>query len=98
MIEVALLAASSMVCQDIFEVLKDQSQARNRAFLAGCFDSLMYLALLTSNYIAITTLQGHKLSEKILVVSLVTVANFIGQGSGVLLGKRYIKDYNKKVN
>jgi hypothetical protein len=89
---VAILAALSMIVQDICEVLKDQSQARNRAFLAGLFDSLMYLALVASMTVSVTTLQGNSLSRKILVLSLITVANFVGQYTGVVLGKRLIKE------
>lgn len=88
---IALLAALAMVLQDILEVLKDQSQARNHALLAGAFDSLMWLALIASTTISVSALQGHSLSKKILVVSLVTIANFIGQGTGVLIGKKFIK-------
>jgi hypothetical protein len=90
--EVAILAALAMVTQDIFEVLKDQAQVRNRAILAGLFDSLMWLAVITTTAISVTILQGHSLSHKILVVGLVTIANFVGQGTGVLLGQRLIKE------
>jgi hypothetical protein len=90
--ELAIVAALSMITQDVLEVLKDQSQARNRAFLAGMFDSLMWFALITTTTISVTALQGHSLHQKVLVLILVTVANFVGQGTGVLLGKRFIKE------
>lgn len=90
--EVAILAAFAMITQDVFEVLKDQSQARNRAFLAGMFDSLMWFALITTTTISVTALQGHSLHQKILVLVLVTLANFIGQGTGVIIGKRFIHE------
>lgn len=89
---IAILAALSMVAQDILEVCKDQAQARNRAVLAGLFDSLMWLALITTTSISVTALQGHKTSQKVLVIILVSAANFIGQFTGVLIGKKYIKE------
>jgi hypothetical protein len=89
---VAILAAIAMVTQDIFEVLKDQAQARNRGFLAGLFDTLMWYALITSTTVSVTALQGHKLSQKVLVILLVSIANFAGQMSGVYLGSKYIKE------
>lgn len=92
MITLAILAAVSMIFQDILEVLKDQSQARNRAVLAGVFDTLMWLTLITSTSISVTALQGHSLKMKILVISLVSLANFGGQIAGVTIGKRFIKE------
>jgi hypothetical protein len=89
---IAIVAALSMICQDILEVLKDQAQARNRGFLAGLFDSLMWLALITTTSISVTALQGHKTSQKVAVLVLVTGANFIGQMTGVYFGKKYIKE------
>lgn len=92
MIWIIVLAALAMVAQDILEVLKDQSQARNRAVFAGIFDTLMWLCLITSTTVSVTALQGHKLSEKIIVIVAISVANFVGQYFGVKIGKRYIKE------
>lgn len=92
MMWIILLAAIAMIFQDILEVLKDQSQARNRAVLAGVFDTLMWLCLITSTTVSVTALQGHKLSEKIIVIVAISVANFVGQYSGVYIGKKYIKE------
>lgn len=94
MIFIIILAALSMVAQDILEVLKDQSQARNRGVLAGIFDTLMWLCLITSTTVSVTALQGHNLAEKIVVIVAISVANFIGQYSGVFIGKKYIKESN----
>lgn len=89
---IALIAALSMCCQDVLEVLKDQAQARNRAILAGLFDSLMWLALITTTSISVTALQGHKTSQKVLVIILVSAANFVGQFTGVIIGQKLIKE------
>ena len=89
---VALLAAVAMIFSDIFEVLKIDADSRNRALLAGVFDSLLWLATISTTAISVTILQGHSLHQKIWVIALVTVANFIGQGTGVLLGKKFIKE------
>ncbi len=87
-----LLAALAMVWQDIFEVFKDQSQARNRAVLAGLFDTLMYLGLVASMTVSVTVLQAHNTSHKIEALVIISVANFIGQFTGVIIGARYIKN------
>ena len=90
--ELILLASLSMVIQDLFEVLKVDSQSRNRAFLAGLFDTLMYLGLVVSMSVSVTILQGHDLKRKILILVCVSAANFVGQMTGVEIGKRFIKE------
>lgn len=89
---IAIFAALAMILQDVLEVLKDQAQARNRAILAGLFDSLMWLALITTTSISVTALQGHKINQKVLVIVLVSAANFVGQLTGVIIGEKLIKE------
>ena len=86
-----LYAALAMIIQDIFEVLKIQADARNRGWLAGIFDSLMWLAVITTTTISVTALQSHNVHEKLLVIISVNIAHFLGQLSGVWFGKRFIK-------
>lgn len=88
---VALLAALSMVVQDILATLLTQAEARDKAILAGVLDSVAWMAAITTTSISVTVLQGHDLKAKILVVLCVTAANFIGTTMGTLIGKRYIK-------
>lgn len=89
---IALLAALAMVIQDILEVCKIQSEARNRGLLAGIFDSLMWLAMILTTAVSVTTLQGHNTPEKVFVILAVSAANLIGSILGVSLGKRIVKD------
>jgi hypothetical protein len=89
---IIILAAISMIAQDICEVLKDQSQARNQATLAGIFDSIMYLVLFFSLGVGYATFRGHSDTLKVAFLIFITAANFIGQYSGVKIGKRYIKE------
>lgn len=89
---IALLAGLAMVCQDIIAVLEVQSEARNRPVLTGFLDALKWFAGITTTSISVTTLQGHNLHQKVLVVVAVSFANFIGSFTGVMIGKKYIKE------
>jgi len=89
---IALYAALAMFVQDIFYVLLTQAEARNRAQLAGALDSFAYLASLVVTVQAVTTLQGHDLGRKVIVLAAITAANYVGAVTGVLIGKRLIKE------
>lgn len=89
---IALLAAVAMLIQDVLSVLMVQAEARNHGWLAGLFDSFGWIATITTTSISVTTLQGHNLDEKVLVVSSVTAANFLGSALGVYLGRKLIKE------
>lgn len=91
MIIVIILAAITMFFQDILEALKDQAQARNQGNMAGFFDTLMWLCLITCTTISVKALLGHILWQKILAVVLISFANFFGQKTGVAIGARFIK-------
>lgn len=54
----ALAAAGAMLIQDIMGVLLVQAEARNRAGLAAAFDSVMWLAQISTVTISVTALQG----------------------------------------
>jgi hypothetical protein len=85
---IALLAAFSMLVQDIAEAIKIQAQARNHGWLAGFADAVMWLMLFFSMDIAITS-RG---SERVWAVCLITAANILGQKLGQIIGKRFIKE------
>lgn len=89
----ALLAALAMVFQDIIGVFQIQAEARNQASLAGIMDTIGWLLVITTMTISVSALQGKSLGEKVLVVVLVSLANFIGSYTGVKIGKRYIKNH-----
>lgn len=94
---IALWAALAMVAQDILAVCLVQAEARNRATLAGLLDSAAWLATITTATISVTTLQGHSLALKAVVVAAVTAANFIGSFSGVKIGQRLVRELPKAV-
>ena len=92
MITTALAAAGAMLINDVTAVLLVQSEARNRAGLAAIFDSIMWLAAITTTTVSVTALQGHQLSTKASVLIAVELANVLGCYIGVAIGKRMIKE------
>jgi hypothetical protein len=91
---VALYAALAMLVIDVAAVLLVQSEARNRAGLAAIFDSIMWLASITTTTVSVTALQGHHLSTKVSVLIAVELANVAGCYIGVAIGRRYVKERN----
>lgn len=89
---IALLAAGAMIIQDLVGTFLVQAEARNKAWLAALMDSLGWLFGIMTTSIAVTSLQGHDVKEKIIVVVAVSLANVAGTFAGVLIGKRFIKD------
>lgn len=92
MITLALEAAAAMLVQDITAVLLVQAEARNRAGLAALFDSVMWLASISTTTISVTALQGHQLGAKAMVIVAVELANVAGSYIGVAIGKRWIRE------
>lgn len=92
MIALAAEAAGAMLIQDVAAVLLVQAEARNRAMLSAIFDSVMWLASITTTTVSVTTLQGHHLSAKVIVLIAVELANVAGCIVGVQAGKRWIKE------
>lgn len=92
MILTPLYAALAMLVNDVAAVLLVQSEARNHAGLAAIFDSVMWLASISTTTISVTALQGHHLGTKALVVVAVTLANVAGCYIGVAIGRRLIKE------
>jgi hypothetical protein len=92
MLLTALAAAGAMLIQDITAVLLVQAEARNRAGLAAIFDSVMWLASITTTTVSVTALQGHHLGAKAVIVIAVTLANVAGCYAGVAIGRRWIKE------
>ena len=81
-----------MVIQDIMGVLLVQAEARNRAGLSALFDSIMWLAQISTVTISVTALQGHSLSAKAMVLVAVELANVAGCYIGGAVGKRTIRE------
>ena len=92
MIATALAAAGAMLVQDVMGVLLVQAEARNRAGLAAAFDSVMWLAQISTVTISVTALQGHQLSAKAAVIIAVELANVAGCYIGVAVGRRWVRE------
>ena len=92
MLLTALAAAAAMLVNDVAAVLLVQSEARNRAGLAAIFDSIMWLASITTTTVSVTALQGHHLDTKAAVLVAVELANVGGCYIGVAIGRRLIKE------
>ena len=88
---IAVYAAMCMVCQDVMGTLMVMAEARSRGWLAGVFDSAMWLFGIATTTISVTALQGHSTSEKVAVLVLVTAANLVGSRLGVYMGNRFVK-------
>ncbi len=89
---IALLAGAAMFVQDLLSAPLSQAEARNRAHLAGLLDTVGWIVAITTTFISVDVLQGHSLSAKIMVVVLVSGANYFGTLLGTKLGKRYVRD------
>ncbi len=86
------MAGISMVIADILSVLLVQAEARNRAHLAGLLDALGWGAAIIVTFITVTALQGHNMTEKVLVVLVISAANYAGSLIGVKFGSRFVHD------
>lgn len=89
---VAIIAAATMVVTDVLGVVMVMAEARNRGWLAGWMDTAQWIVGITTTTITVTALQGHSLSEKVLVVVLVSLANLFGTKLGQVIGHRFVTD------
>lgn len=87
---VALIAAIAMVITDIVGVIQVQAEAANRGWLAGICDAVAWGVGIATLTISVSALQGHNMGEKILVVTLVTIANVVGTKLGQVVGKKIL--------
>jgi hypothetical protein len=86
--EIAILAALSMLVQDISEAIKIIALSRNRGWSAGVTDAIMWLMALFSLGEALQ----HKGTERYEIIVLVTIANVLGQKIGQVIGNKIIKE------
>jgi hypothetical protein len=89
---VAILAALAMFAQDLIAVPLVQAESRTQAHLAGLLDTVGWLVAIATTFISVNTLQGHNTTEKVLVIVLVSGANYLGTLTGTKLGKRFVKE------
>lgn len=87
----ALLAALSMVVQDVLMTLMVVCENRGRWVLAGLLDCVGWIAQISTITIAGGSIIEHGLTpESWLIIIFVTIANFVGTGLGTVIG-RHIK-------
>lgn len=90
---IVVIAAISMLAQDLFEVTKMVAIDRSRPYLTGLLDTAMWLCWFASSSIAIGAEALHGwTAHTIAIVVAVSAANFVGCASGVVLGRHFIKD------
>jgi hypothetical protein len=87
---IAILAAVGMLAQDILGTMLTIAEAREKPALSGILDSAGWFPAIFTTAWTVTALQGHSLSEKVWVLLLVSVANFIGSYIGVMIGRRIV--------
>ena len=80
-----------MIVQDVPGVIMTQAAARDRANLTGLLDTLGWLAGIMTTSVSVTALRGHNWPFKIAVIAAVSVANYVGSVTGVLIGKKFVK-------
>jgi hypothetical protein len=87
---IACVAALCMICQDVVAVVLVQAEAANRGWLAGLADLIGWYVGIATTTISVTSLQGHSVSKKIWVLTLVGLANVVGTKLGQMTGKRIL--------
>lgn len=90
--EVALIAALSMLFQDVLAVLLVQAESRGKGLRSGVLDAAMWICGVVTNHYALNTLNGHNLMSTVVVVTLVSAANIAGCILGNRIGKKYFPD------
>jgi hypothetical protein len=79
-----------MMIQDTLGIILLLAATRNRGWLAGIMDSVQWLVGITTTTISVSAFQGHSMTEKILVVAIVSAANLFGTKLGEVLGNKYV--------
>lgn len=86
----ALVAAGTMLVQDVISVILVQAEAANRGWLAGLMDMLGWYVGIATTTISVTSLQGHDTSQKVEVLVLVGAANVFGTKLGQVVGQHFL--------
>lgn len=93
----ALLAACSMVVQDLLMTTMCVAENRGRWVLAGLLDVVGWLAQIATIGISVDSIVKHGLThETWLIIIFVSIANFVGTGLGTIVSRR-IKEKNASV-
>lgn len=81
-----------MAVQDTLNALKTQALSRNHGLLGGIIDTFLWGATITGTTIAVFAFHGGAWSQKVAIVTFVTIGTLIGNYSGAKLGQRFVKD------
>jgi hypothetical protein len=85
----------AMVSEDILYTIMTQAQNRHRPYLAGLMDTLGYLAQFVVFGVGIESLIKNGLTGRtILILAVLSAANFVGTALGTLLGDRWMHAEN----
>lgn len=86
--KVALLAFLSMCASDVFATVMVVEEARLNAPIAGSFDVLGYLATLVCSVLALDSIlkDGWRNKRSLIIIGVVSLANFAGTYLGVGIG------------
>lgn len=88
---IAIIAGAAMLVEDVLGTLLVQANAKGLAWLSGVLDALAWGAGIVTTTVSVSALQGHSMLAKVVVISVITVANVFGSVIGVKLGEKLIK-------
>ena len=83
---IAALAGAAMFASDAIATVMVMEESRGHGWTAGLLDTMGWYVAITTTTISVTALQGHNLTEKILVIAFVSTANLIGTKFGQVMG------------
>ena len=83
---IALIAAACMIVQDVLGSCMVMFEAANRKWWAGLCDTFGWYVGISTTTISVTSLQGHNMTQKVLVLVFVGTANLFGTALGVASG------------
>lgn len=87
----AIVAGAAMLVENVLGTLLVQANAKGMAWLSGLLDALAWGAGIITTTVSVSALQGHSMYAKVVVITLITVANVLGSVMGVKIGTRLIK-------
>lgn len=87
----AIIAGAAMLIEDVLGTLLVQANAKGLAWLSGLLDALAWGAGIITTTVSVSALQGHSMYAKVVVITLITIANVLGSVMGVKIGDKLIK-------
>jgi len=94
MLFTALAMAASFAVANIFSVLMVQSEARNRAVLAGTFEAAFALFWIEASHYSLNSLNAHEsATTQLLMLGALLIGNFTGGYIGTKVGHRLVRNH-----